>query len=78
MPLETRIFLETTKVIRHFINIFKYSLMYSNFFEIQKFTTHLTTACVQPLPWLKQTCLWGGGGLFNADRLLDVSTIINH
>ena len=30
MPLEIRNFLETAKVIHHFINIFTYSLMYSN------------------------------------------------
>ena len=33
VPLEIRNFLETAKVIHD--NIFKYSLMYSNFFEEQ-------------------------------------------
>ena len=35
VPLEIRNFLETAKVIHDFVNIFKYSLMYSNFFEEQ-------------------------------------------
>ena len=37
----------------------------------------MTIACVEPLPCLKQTCLYGGVRLFNADRLLEGSTIIN-
>ena len=65
-------FLETVEVIHHFINIFKYSLMYSNFSAWNKkvrytFDDSLCTATPLPLTNLFE----GRGRLFNADRLLD-------